>query len=141
MKWWILFIGLMGVAIWDWYKKEIYLPVPASLAVVGLFYAMGKGALGMKAALLGILPGVVLLGISFVTGGEVGEGDGWLLAAMGIYMGPKLVFVLFLLSAFLIMPVGVGLLLCKKGKRKTRLPWAPFAWCAYVILWSGGILI
>ena len=140
MKWWILFLGLLGVAVWDWYKKEIFLPALAGFTCIGLFFAMGNSGEGLKAALFGVLPGGVLLFVSFVTKGAIGEGDGWLLAAIGVFTGAKEAWLLLLLSASFVMLVGVVLIGCKKANRKTRLPWAPFAWCAYMVLWIGGIL-
>ena len=138
MKWWVLFMGLVWIAVWDWRTKEISLASVTALGLIGFLFSVLDGGVGFRGALIGMIPGLVLLVVSRMTNGAVGEGDGWLLMAVGSYMGVVCAGVLLWLSAAFLLAAGGIMIWLKKGTFKTRLPWAPFALGAYVFLWAGG---
>ena len=87
--------------------------------------------------LAGGVVGLILVGFSLLSGEQFGKGDSLLLLfcglAMGIYHLAALLMLSFGMSAF----VGVGLLLCKKIKKTTKLPYVPFLFAAQLILCFG----
>ena len=63
-----------------------------------------------------------------------GEGDFWLLAAIGTWLGPAMGPALFLASCWLGALVGVGMMMTGRASVMTKLPFGLFAGCAF-ILW------
>lgn len=63
-----------------------------------------------------------------------GEGDFWLLAAIGAWLGPVMGPALFLASCWLGAIIGVGMMMTGRGSVMTKLPFGLFAGCAF-ILW------
>jgi len=63
-----------------------------------------------------------------------GEGDFWLLAAIGTWLGPVIGPALFLASCWLGALVGVGMMMTGRASVMTKLPFGLFAGCAF-ILW------
>ena len=84
--------------------------------------------------LWGILPGICVCVLSYVTRGGIGKGDGYLLCVSGLALGVEAnLAVLFygLLAAGLFSGV---LLVLRKVKRETKLPFVPFLCGGYLIL-------
>ena len=63
-----------------------------------------------------------------------GEGDFWLLAAIGAWLGPVMGPALFLTSCWLGALIGVGMMMTGRASVMTKLPFGLFAGCAF-ILW------
>ena len=63
-----------------------------------------------------------------------GEGDFWLLAAIGAWLGPIMGPVTFLAACWLGAIVGIVMLLRRRATAMTRLPFGLFAGIAF-ILW------
>lgn len=63
-----------------------------------------------------------------------GEGDYWLLAAIGAWLGPVMGPALFLASCWLGAIVGVGMMMTGRASVMTKLPFGLFAGCTF-ILW------
>ncbi len=71
-------------------------------------------------------PGIFLLLISRVSGEAVGEGDGWLLLALGMWMTlSQILFVLTLGSLFCAV--------CAVAAGRKEMPFVPFLTAAYVV--------
>lgn len=117
-------------------KKEV------SLTAIGLFGAVGMVLLLYENGISGqiclpFLTGGVFLGISRLTGGAVGAGDGLLLAALGTVLTWQELLRMLLLGmlgcgvcALVLLPV------LRKG-RKAEIPFVPFLLLGYV----GGFLL
>ena len=82
----------------------------------------------------GIIPGVITIGISRLTKGEIGLGDGLLLCVTGLYVGFYVNLEMFFLALFLAAICGIVLLALRKAGRKTELPFVPFLLTAYIII-------
>lgn len=80
----------------------------------------------------GLLTGIVLMGISWVSREAIGLGDGLVVAVMGIFLGAsrnlQVLFLAFVLSAL----VSLGLLVMKKKNRKDSIPFIPCLLMAYL---------
>ena len=72
----------------------------------------------------GTLPGVILCLIARVTG-KVGYGDGVLLMEFGICYGYRQVMLLFCMSLILMAILSIFLLVMRKVKKDTRMPFSP----------------
>ena len=82
--------------------------------------------------LTALAPGIFLLALGLVTRQAIGYGDGLMLLVCGLCLGGKTAGVLLITGMFLICPISLYLLLFKRAKRDTQLPFAPFLLGAYL---------
>lgn len=139
LKYVILGIGLFAASVRDVRRHMVWVPGMVLLGGAGVLSAMIS--FNWQEVLCGILPGILLYGLSRVSRGAIGEGDALVFAVCGIYLGLEKDLLLLWLSLFLAMLAGSFLLLRKKGNRKTRIPLVPFVAAGYMILLAGGIIL
>lgn len=77
-------------------------------------------------AISAILPGVVLLVLSFLTEKKIGYGDGIILMILGCMEGARMAFLVFCIGLFLQSLLAVGLLIVKKADKQSCIPFVPF---------------
>ena len=115
-----------------------YKSLPGWFLIIGGSLAIGLAVLLRPVSLWemagGLLLGVLLLGISFVTRGALGRGDGIFLGIIGLNLGFSKVFSIFtgalLLAAFL----AIFLMIIKRVNKNTAFPFLPFLGVSYGIL-------
>lgn len=98
----------------------------------GLLWCLTHGLPGLQQAVLGMLPGALLLLIGKLGKEAVGYGDGLLVTVVGIYAGVRNTFWLLLGALTAAAVAGCVLMLCGRGTVKTELPFVPFLLAAYV---------
>jgi len=81
----------------------------------------------------GVLPGAGLLFLSRVTNGSIGAGDGWLLCICGAALGLKMNLSLLFYALILAGGASVVLLVLKKVRKDTKLPFVPFLFGGYLL--------
>ena len=125
----LVFLGLNS---WmDIKKREISLVLATMLAAAGMIWTVYRGTVSIE-RLLPIMTGVSFLGISVITRGSMGMGDGWILLALGTVLMPEEFFSM-LFAAMLISAAWAGILLWlfhKKGN--TEIPFVPFLMLGYL---------
>lgn len=125
----LVFLGLNS---WiDIKKREISLVLATMLAAAGMIWTVYRGIVSIE-RLLPIMTGVSFLGISVITRGSMGMGDGWILLALGTVLMPEEFFSM-LFAAMLISAAWAGILLWlfrKKGN--TEIPFVPFLMLGYL---------
>ncbi len=140
-----IFVGVLFLycSVQDIRRKEISnIGLLAGMGIVVLLLlldGMITGNLFSAEALLwkkiwGLLPGICVWIVSYVTRGAIGKGDGYLLCVSGLALGVEAnLAILFygLLAAGLCSAV---LLALRKVKRKTKLPFVPFLCGGYLML-------
>lgn len=77
-------------------------------------------------AIPAILPGAVLLILSFLTEKKIGYGDGMVLMILGCMEGIRMAFLVFCIGLFLQSLFAVGLLIAKKADKQSCIPFMPF---------------
>ncbi|MCM1044774.1 MAG: hypothetical protein NC417_04625 [Candidatus Gastranaerophilales bacterium] len=84
---------------------------------------------------LGLIPGIFLLAIARLTG-KAGYADGMVVAVLGMEQGYLGGVVLLCISLLYLSVCSIALLLCRRVKGNTRMPYLPFLTAAYLsILW------
>lgn len=81
---------------------------------------------------IGMLPGVMLLLVSFATK-KVGVADGILLCMIGAYQNYLIAVIIFVTSSFLMAVISMILLVARRVNRNTRLPYVPFLTLGFVL--------
>ena len=112
----------LGISTWtDLRKRQVSLIITGLFAAAGLGWMLYQGALSTE-LLLSVGPGMFFLGLSVLTGGTVGMGDGWIITALGIFLKPEELYEM-LLAAVLISAVWSGILMgiFKKKRNRTRI--------------------
>ncbi len=84
--------------------------------------------------LLGMLIGILILGIGKFTRGQIGSGDGLVLIVTGIALGGYNNLRMLMYGLFLVSMVSILLLITKKIKFKSTLPFLPFLCMGYVLV-------
>ena len=87
----------------------------------------------------GAATGIFLLFISHLTRGELGEGDGCLLAVTGILLGFRENLMLLFGALFLSAVFSAFLFLVKRNLRD-KYPFVPFLFLSYSIMMGGGVI-
>ena len=96
-----------------------------------------KKDFGIIDAVGGLTIGLCVVGVSIATREQIGKGDGFVIAAVGIALGMrKCLWVLFAAS-FVMCAVAIVVLIFRKGGRQTRLPFLPAMFAGYLLcfLW------
>lgn len=126
-------IYLLVMTIIDCKKKSIPI-LPGIILLITISVVRLVMGVSPVTVMLGICVGAVLFGISRISKGEIGEGDGLVYAvtgaAVGIIKNCELLLVSLVLAAF----VGVILMVFKKVGRKYKLPFVPFTLVSYGIV-------
>lgn len=132
----IILAGLILLAFLDIKKREIPVVPVVAAGVMLVVYRLCTGA-GTGIIAVGLLPGLVMMFLSFCTRGGIGVGDGLVLCVLGVGCGVEqavavlgLAFVLAALTAAILLATG-------KAGRKTEFPFLPCVLAGYIIglLW------
>ena len=106
---------------------------PAFLILSGILHLFLQD-LSAITFLAGLLPGAVLLILSFVFKASVGSGDGFAAMACGAALGPERIMSA-LAAAFVFCAVFcMVLLLLKKLHRRDSLPFLPFLAASHIVM-------
>lgn len=129
-----LFLYLLILSVYDYKEKQ----VPLVLLYVGMAIVTCVSVIDLVKGtttwvqLLGILPGIILILVAFVTG-KAGVADGIVLSIAGAILGHRESWLLFTISLMLILVSSVFLLLLRKINMKARIPYLPFLTVALLL--------
>lgn len=131
-----VFLGFLGIAAWQdkrcmsISKKFLFI---AGVAAILVRIFLGNRQDGLLEWGLSLLPGVLLLGLGWLSHWQIGIGDGAVILIMGIWLGYIETFAILLMGMFLCSLFCGGLLLFRKAGRKTEIPFVPFLLIAWLI--------
>lgn len=124
-----LLTALAWAAVRDIRKKEVELPMLALCAAVSaidIIISFIMKTTTLPELGLCLLPGALMLFISWATRQGLGYGDGLMALCIAPALGPKWVMMGLILAIFLCGFLSLFLLVCKKAKGKTQIPFLPF---------------
>ncbi len=141
--WILLGIFLVVGSVYDLKTMNL----PQWLLIMGLIagvaggvyinYVTGKGCIGFG---LGLLPGIVILILACVTREQIGQGDGLIMLIIGSLLGLECSLIILWIGLMGSCVAGIGLLLIRRGNRKTRMPFIPFLLIG-LLLAGGGLYL
>lgn len=125
----ILVMLLMLIAsISDIKKKEIPVFLLGGAGVLALLEFVLAIVFGSFAAedIMSLMPGALMILISIISRGELGLADGIMMMSLGPVFGLDRAVLGLMTALFFSCIYSIGILVLKKGNRKTRLPFIPF---------------
>ena len=129
----IILLSYLLINAWtDWKKREIHIVHTIIFIVIGVMYKlMVQDAYDWK----GLIPGMILLIISFLWKNHIGAGDGIVVMFLGWMCG--LTQVCNVVSVGFLLAASVGVICCIKEKRMDiDMPFVPFILGSYMLkLW------
>lgn len=135
-KWVVFCFFLLIQSMIDIRKKEISLRMYAVLVIVGVVWHMiSKDWDG--SFLYALLPGACTLGLSVLSEGQIGFGDGLMILAAGLYFSLEWVLLWSFMAFLLCGLFGMGLFLFCKKDRKEEIAFIPFLFVSAI---AGGVV-
>lgn len=132
----MLFIWLVVLSIEDIKHKKISLIIILIGGLCLFTFSLAMSELSIRDRIGGIMIGGFMLLISYLTRGQIGLGDGLVLSIIGISYGFLMNLNLLILGLILSSIFSILLLICKKAKKKSTIPFIPFLLAGYL-----GVLI
>ena len=119
-------ISMLAIqSVWDWRYRQIPIAVTLAGGVMGLLLSMMRERSLMDLC-MGMVPGLVCLGLGWITREAIGYGDGFLLCAMGMYKSLEDIVGIIVLASSLAGILGMVLIILCKKKGKDQIPFVPF---------------
>ena len=124
LEWSGVLLLLIGNSLWDLHSRSICLWFTGLLTGEGLVLSLLSGR-QPHSLLPAILPGLVLFGLSLLSSGAIGGGDGIVIGAMGVFLdlGSILWCCMF---AFGFCALPAAFLFLTKRSGQASLPFLPF---------------
>ena len=130
----VLFLGLGAASFIDWKTKKVYLPMIIAIAGAGMIIHIFMQDMTIMDIFVGVLPGIILLFLGYVTKESIGYGDGCIFIMTGVYLGGWKNLMLLGISSVFAGMYAIAILLMRKGSRKDSFAYVPFVLLAYVVL-------
>lgn len=119
-------ISMLAIqSVWDWRYRQIPIAITLAGGVMGLLLSMMRERSLMDLC-MGLVPGLVCLGLGWITREAIGYGDGFLLCAMGMYKSLEDIVGIIVLASSLAGVFGMVLIIFCKKKGKDQIPFVPF---------------
>lgn len=131
---WKILIGIVlaGISVEDYKKRSVSLLKIMLMVFIGIAGILIFDCYTIPMGILGLLPGLSIIGISYVSRGKIGLGDGLVLCALGFFVGINHVFIMLISALFIAAFFSAGMLLCKRFAWKSEMPFIPFILMGYI---------
>lgn len=127
-------ILLLYPAISDIKYRKFYIWPVIGCASLMTLYRMITGVNSLISVMTGVIPGILLIFLSKWSKGKIGEGDGWIVIALGALLGWYEVVTVFSLACGLSAGYSLWLIAVKKRGKETGFAFVPFLLMAVVLL-------
>ncbi len=138
--------GLEGVLLLlagleDMRKREISVMYILSMGVIAVCSCFLSEGRSIPDAVGGCVIGLCMMGISIISEEQVGRGDGMVIAALGFLFGVRNTLGMVCMASILMLFAVIVLLITKRAGKKSRIPFIPAIFGAYVMnLILGGVV-
>lgn len=134
---WGIVWGMLGIFAWkDGSSGKLPRRWLLTAVLAGAIFRLAAGPGNWETAAGCLLPGLGVLGLSRGSRGAIGSGDGWVLLAVGWFLGGWHTFQL-LWGGLLLASLWAVTVFFRKRNRKERLPFIPFLWAAHSLYLLG----
>lgn len=128
----MLFIaGIMDIRSMKISRKYILV-----LIMVCIVSALTRERIDIFGVVGGILIGLCIMGISMISDGHIGRGDGLVIGALGIALGFRGCLIAVCIASLIMCIVSVVILILKRGNKNTKLPYVPALFVGYLAYMS-----
>lgn len=117
---------LVALSVFDIRKKEIPMWGICLLGMVSLGYLITGSGIIFYDAIMGCVPGMLLIILALLTKEKVGYGDGLVLLFIGLALGFELSMYMLMLALFLNCVMCGALFALHKVGKQTPIPFVPF---------------
>jgi prepilin signal peptidase PulO-like enzyme (type II secretory pathway) len=130
----VIIIFLTALSIWDIRERKVPVVFLGLAVCAALTYrtVMLSNNGNFVSALLGILPGTVIIAAACITG-KIGLADGIVLSVLGLVTDYRCVVMIISISMIMIAVVSLVLLAMRRINKNSELPYIPFIEAAYII--------
>ena len=125
---------LWTAAVPDLRTKRIPVRIPAVCILAAIAWNLFPSEADRQELWMGAVPGAVLLLLSLLSGGKIGEGDGICLLICGLYVGTANTILIAETALMTAAAAGMVLLITKRRRAEDRLPFVPFLAASSTIL-------
>lgn len=125
-------IILAAAGIEDVRKKEIHILYILGMFVVAIISIVINPERNLFSIFGGLSIGLCMIGLSVITEEQIGRGDGLAVSALGLMLGARTGLTMLCMASLFQAVVSVGLLISKKGNKKTKLPFVPAICAGYI---------
>ena len=138
----IIWIFLAAGSVWDIRKKSIPVQYLWVFGITGLICLLIRFINGMRGFdfVLAFLPGIFFLILAYISGEQIGMGDGLVILCTGFFLRyGEIVYVTFV-SFLCLTLVSMVLYAVGRANRKTKIPFLPFWLMGFTIYVLGEII-
>ena len=114
-------------------RREIILVLMAMCFAGAFLRVYVNKEFGLWEVAGGVLIGLCAIGVSMASEEQIGRGDGFVIAAIGLILGFRKCLFAVCMASIIMTLVSVIILILRKGNRKTRLPFIPALFAGYVL--------
>lgn len=119
-------------AIHDCFTREISLPPTVPAALVGILSLLSQPPDSILSLLIRLVPGLLLMGLAFISRGALGLGDGLVILIMGLYL-PFKTLTVSVLTGFFVSSLYAAVLFLIRPSVKTQFPFLPFLFAGHLL--------
>ena len=127
----ILAMGLFINAILDIKKRQISVLVVLLMAIFEIGYKFYYDLILFPECILSIIPGLIMIIISFFSEQSIGYGDGLLVMCLGLYMMVEQILFIGIISVTIAGVFAIILVIFGHKKKNYEIPFVPFMVIGY----------
>lgn len=137
----LIIVGIMlfAAGITDLKSKAVSRRFLLALTLVCTSGLLLRGGPGLTDAAGGFGIGLCVTGLSVISCGQIGRGDGIVIASVGLLLGFRGCLAMVCFASFIMALASVVVLALKKGGRHTRLAFLPALFTGYLIYLGQGL--
>ncbi len=139
----ILVIYLIVMAIWDLVTGHISMRISFGTSVVLLVFrvvSVQRNEVSWIMAFSGVIVGIGLILLAKLSRGGIGAGDGVVFVVTGLVLEMWENVILLFMSLWIVGILGAILLVIRRVRRKTLIPFVPFILLGYGVMYVWEIM-
>lgn len=124
----LLTAGIVDIKNRQISSRQIFILLLVCCAVIPL-----KEDFGIADAAGGLSLGLCAVGLSLATRGQIGRGDGIVIAIVGLALGFRKCLLVVCTATFVMCAEAILVLMIRRGSRQTKLPFLPAVFVGYLL--------